>query len=1068
MKPLLRFFSRWLVASVLGIAHADQPLAIDSRNPHLLEYRGETFVGRTFGEHYGSVIHADFDFVRYLDSLHADGLNLTRLVLLGFKSSSAQSPLAPPAERFLQPWQRSMSGGLALDGLGKWDFTQWNEAYFSRLRDFMQACRDRGIVVEVCLFNTFYDTDPGSWTSSPFHPSNNVQGYGPSSQFDAMRAVNANLTAAQEQAVRRIVRELNGFGNVYYEIQNEPFWNQPGTGDAAEAAFHNQFLGIIRNEEASLPYRHLVAHNFPNQLVALSNDFDLINGHYPFTVPSAPWVIGGEALLANEYGRVKPLSLDESSAHDATSCRLEAWMFLLGGGAIYNGLDSGVFNPNASLIYSLNDPSGNLQPGIAIRNSLKQLGTYLESINLHNLRRDLSWISGGLPSGARSQGMASPGQQYVAYFHHGTVPTTPFATVYTPIDASNHVANLQVTLPLGSWRVVWTRPSDLTVIGSETFTHAGGVRTLQTVTYQADVALNIERTDAGDTTAPPQVKGFSAGSPVSSSVSLSWRASSTADLALYRIYHGTSAGVAAIPANRIAEVPGTQTGFLHAGIPESEPHFYRITAVDARGNESVAGVEVVSRADGSPFGGQAHGIPGTIQCEDFDSGVNGVAYQDLTPGNQGASYRTLDDVDLTASDDGGIHLTHAMPGERLRYSVRIAKTDNYDIQLRCKSPESGGIVRFLVDGENPGPPLTLPANPSWQTLSLPGILLTEGTRSLEFVIESAGASGFAGDFNWISFTPKSRPGPIARAGWDRIVSDEDWNLTETIALNAGSSSPGNQPIISHTWLRNGTVLANGLNPDVSLSIGRHRIRLVTKDAAGLADEDEIVVEVLRKSFVNGGFEDGLAGWLSSGNAVVSSTIATTQGTSALIFGDGNTTPDGSVTQSFPTTPGQVYRLSFDIGVRAFNTLPQSLSVKVDGTSNLLSASHSLSGIGGGTTVWSGRTGLFTADGESVTVEFRDVSTTSDSIDLLLDNVRITRVLAGGVLPEKPWISADGAGWKLSLFSPDAGIYQLQRSGNLSDWSVISTIEASTPGLIELDDPAPPDGSAFYRIGLLQP
>lgn len=1068
MKPSRRILPCSLVVAALGAAHADQPLAINSRNPYLLEYRGEMFVGRTFGEHYGSVIHADFDFVRYLDALRADGLNLTRVVLLGFRSTTIQSPLSPPAGRFLQPWQRSSSGGPALDGLGKWDFSQWNEAYFARLRDFAQACRDRGIVAELCLFNTFYDTDPGSWTSSPFHPSNNVQGYGPSSQFDAMRATDANLTAVQEQVVRRIVRELNGFGNVYYEIQNEPFWNQPGTGEAAEVAFHNQFLTIIRNEEASLPHRHLVAHNFPGQLAALSNDFDLINGHYPFNVPSAPWVIGGESLLANEYGRVKPLALDESSAYDATSCRLEAWMFILGGGAIYNGLDSGVFQPNASLMYSMNDPSGNLQPGIAIRGTLNQLGTYLDSINLHDLRRDASWIAGGLPSGARSQAMANPGQQYVAYFHHGAVPTVPYSTVYTPIDASNHVASPQVNLPQGSWRVVWTKPSDLTVIGGESFTHAGGIRTLQSVTYQADVALKIERTDAGDTTPPPQVRGLSAQSPVSSSVSLSWRASPAADLASYRIYHGGDAGVAAVPANRIAEIPGTQTGFVHAGILETEAHFFRITAVDSQGNESEAGIEVVSKTASSPLGGLAREIPGMIQCEDFDSGGNGVAYQDLTPGNSEGASRPLDHVDLVDSDDGGIHLTHAMPGERLRYSVRIAKTDTYDVHLRCRAPESGASVRFLVDGEDLGAALTLPSNPSWQTISLPGVLLTEGARLLEFVIESAGSSGLAGDFNWISITPKNRPGPIARAGWDRIVSDDDWNLTEAVSLDASSSSQGDQPIVSHTWWLNSAPLASGSNPTALLTVGRHRIRLTTMDAAGLADEDEILVEVQRNSFVNGGFENGLAGWQSSGNAVVSNSAGATQGTAALVFGDDNSASNGAVTQGFPTTPGQTYRLSFDIGVRAFNTLPQSMAVKVSGNTELLNATHGIVGIGGGNTMWSGRTGTFTADNGQVIVEFRDVSATSGSIDLLLDNVRITRVLADGVLPEKPLIEANGAGWKLCLYSPDTGIYQLQRSGDLSDWSVISSTQVNTPGLVELNDPTPPGGRAFYRIGLVQP
>jgi len=32
----------------------------------------------TSGEHYGSVLNLDFDYIRYLDELQSNGLNLTR------------------------------------------------------------------------------------------------------------------------------------------------------------------------------------------------------------------------------------------------------------------------------------------------------------------------------------------------------------------------------------------------------------------------------------------------------------------------------------------------------------------------------------------------------------------------------------------------------------------------------------------------------------------------------------------------------------------------------------------------------------------------------------------------------------------------------------------------------------------------------------------------------------------------------------------------------------------------------------------------------------------------------
>ena len=150
----------------------------------------------------------------------------------------------------------------------KWDLNTWNEAYFTRLKDIAQAASDRGIIVEFTFFSVLYD-DIWNGQNSPFHPSNNVQGYGsPTNRYECLRqnSVNALLFERQLAAVRRIVRELNGFDNVTYEIVNEPFWNEPGVKDSEEVAFHNSMLAAIREEEAALPNRHLVAHNFPQQM----------------------------------------------------------------------------------------------------------------------------------------------------------------------------------------------------------------------------------------------------------------------------------------------------------------------------------------------------------------------------------------------------------------------------------------------------------------------------------------------------------------------------------------------------------------------------------------------------------------------------------------------------------------------------------------------------------------------------------------------------------------------------------------------------------------------------------
>lgn len=475
-------FSRFAAALGLifvasgNLVTAEDPIRAHPQNPHIFEFRGEPTLLRTYGTSYDWMFDSSLDFTPYLDVLQRDGMNLVRTWCFAFPVWRATD--------MIQPWPRSTSGGNALDGQPKWDLSAWDPAYFDRLKAFAQAASDRGMVVEFTLFSAFYSDN--DWEAGPFHPSNNVQGYGPSNRFDSLRPVDSNLFAAQKAAVRRIVRELNEFDNVYFEVQNEPFWNQAGVKDSEEVSFQNTMLSEIRAEEAGLPNRHLVAHNFPQQASAMSSDFDIINEHYPIPVPGAT-VAGAEALLQDHYSRNKILGLDETNTTTELQTRLEAWMFFIGGGAVYDGLD------DEELVYG-DDLSGDNALGRSIRGTVRNAGTYMDRLDLISLRRDLSWVTGGIPSGATLQASAIPEQQYVAYLHHGSKKASDnWQLHYDPIDNSSHNVSLRVSLDPGNWRAVWTRPSDLVEIATQDLTHSGGNVTLDRVTYQADVALRIDR-----------------------------------------------------------------------------------------------------------------------------------------------------------------------------------------------------------------------------------------------------------------------------------------------------------------------------------------------------------------------------------------------------------------------------------------------------------------------------------------------------------------------------------------------------------------------------------------------
>ena len=204
-----------------------RPLALNSDNPHYFNFRGKPTILITSGEHYGAVLNLDFDYVKYLDTLKADQLNLTRLFTGAYVEPKGafnieKNTLAPEKERFICPWVRSGTAGYAMGG-NKFDLQHWDNAYFKRLKDFVAKASDRGIVVEVNLFCPFYEDI--QWNISPQNTINNINSLG-----DVLRTnvytldKSGGLLAVHEALTRKIVAELKDFDNIYYEVCNEPYF----------------------------------------------------------------------------------------------------------------------------------------------------------------------------------------------------------------------------------------------------------------------------------------------------------------------------------------------------------------------------------------------------------------------------------------------------------------------------------------------------------------------------------------------------------------------------------------------------------------------------------------------------------------------------------------------------------------------------------------------------------------------------------------------------------------------------------------------------------------------------
>src|SRR5262245_32643879 len=137
----IRMFATTLLLAALPAADTAAPLALHPDNPHYFFFRGKPAILVTSGEHYGAVLNLDFDYRKYLQTLAADRLNLTRTFSGAYFEppgafNIARNTLAPARDRYLGPWARSDTPGFAHGG-NKFDLTRYDDAYFRRLREFV-------------------------------------------------------------------------------------------------------------------------------------------------------------------------------------------------------------------------------------------------------------------------------------------------------------------------------------------------------------------------------------------------------------------------------------------------------------------------------------------------------------------------------------------------------------------------------------------------------------------------------------------------------------------------------------------------------------------------------------------------------------------------------------------------------------------------------------------------------------------------------------------------------------------------------------------------------------------
>jgi glucose/arabinose dehydrogenase len=453
----------WTSVAELNVLGAPVPpegtLALHASNRHYLQLGGRPTIVIGSGEHYGALINLDFDYAQYFATLGSSGLNHTRLWMGPYREASGHfglfdNTLAPAPGRWIVPWARSATPG-GPDG-NKFDLDQWDPEYFARLHSLIAAAAANDVVVEINLFCVYYEED--MWGLSPFNPDSNVNGVTGANRSNALSVSNGSLMEYQRRYVEKLVSELNGYDNIYYEIVNEPY-----SGSTASDEFQSEVVQWIVETEASLPKKHLIAVNGPWATAAQPHGaVSIYNMHY--TAPGEiSGALGFDGVIGNNETGFRGTS-------DATY-RKDAWHYLLHGAGLYSMLDFSfhVGFEDGTFVNSTRSGGGSK----ALRDQLVVLKQFIETFDFVRMAPDTTVVESGAPE--LWSAFSEPGEQYAIFLDGG-----PSAT-------------LSLALPAGTYWAEWVNTRTGSVMQSEAFTHTMGSHSLVVPRYSQDIALRIKR-----------------------------------------------------------------------------------------------------------------------------------------------------------------------------------------------------------------------------------------------------------------------------------------------------------------------------------------------------------------------------------------------------------------------------------------------------------------------------------------------------------------------------------------------------------------------------------------------
>jgi hypothetical protein len=257
-----------------GVGAAKNPIPY-SANPHYLADAG----GRPLlliGDYtWGTFSDTGYDYKAMLEEIAAHKQNLARVWLWWGSGNFPE----PHNKTHISPYLRP-GPGTANDGLPKYDLDQFSPAFFERLQHVCKAARDRGITLQLVLFDAWMIKHGNLWKLHAYCRDNNVNGVdgdpaktgkGMDGKHGFCSMGNPASLERQKAYIRRVISAVDRFENVLFEIANENFYNKDWEGHLCE---------YIHEYEKDRPQKHLVMPlDLPNHGYGGIQTYDLRKMH---------------------------------------------------------------------------------------------------------------------------------------------------------------------------------------------------------------------------------------------------------------------------------------------------------------------------------------------------------------------------------------------------------------------------------------------------------------------------------------------------------------------------------------------------------------------------------------------------------------------------------------------------------------------------------------------------------------------------------------------------------------------------------------------------------------------